>query len=77
MSAVFKSRNEMVDDLIEYELGIIRSMSLDDLDDWIADTLRKGVMGYEQFSDEELALMYAGLLSSRDDDISEMGVDDE
>lgn len=63
MSAVMKSRSEMIADLIDYEVGIIKSMGLDDVDSWIATVLERGYRGYDDFTDMELVTMYVQFLN--------------
>ena len=73
MSIANKSRDEVIDELIEYEMGWLRQMSLKDYDDWVMTSMRVGLQGYEELSDDELAIMYVALLGEQDKQIAEGG----
>lgn len=73
MSIVDKSRSEMIDELIEYEMGWLKQMSLDDYDDWVMTSLRIGLKGYEEMTEGELVVVYSALLIQRDKDLAEGG----
>jgi hypothetical protein len=77
MSIVDKSRSEIIDELIEYEMGILRQMSLDDFDDWVKSCMHYGLQGYDELSDVELAGMYSALVDEQDKQIAEGGNDEK
>lgn len=73
MSIENKSRDEIIDELIEYELDVIRSISYEEFDKWVRSCMRVGLQGYEELADDELALMYMALLGEQDKQIAEGG----
>ena len=68
-----KSRSEIIKELIDYEMGWLRQMSLDDFDDWVMTSLRIGLKGYDEMTDVELAVVYSALLTQQDKDLAEGG----
>ena len=73
MSIVNKSRSEMIDELVDYEVGIMRSMSINTLGAWVKTVLVDGLTGYNQMADEEIAIMYSAIIMQQDRDLAEGG----
>ena len=73
MSIANKSRDEVIDELIEYEIDVMRSISYEEFDSWVRSSMRVGLQGYEELTDDELAIMYVALLGEQDKQIAEGG----
>lgn len=73
MSITNKSRDEVIDELIEYEIDVMRSISYEEFDSWVRSSMRVGLQGYEELSDDELSILYVALLGEQDKQIAEGG----
>ena len=63
-----KTREEMIQELIEDDMNGVASMSMGDNDDLIRDMLLQGRKGYNNYTDEELNEEYKRYLEMQDEE---------
>ena len=66
-----KTREEMIQELIEDDMNGVASMSMGDNDDLIRDMLLQGRKGYNNYTDEELNEEYKRYLEMQKEDDEE------
>jgi hypothetical protein len=66
-----KTREEMIQELIEDDMNGVASMSMGENDDLIRDMLLQGRKGYNNYNDEELKEEYKRYLDMQKDDDDE------
>ena len=67
-----KTREEMIQELIEDDMNGVASMSMGENDDLIRDMLLEGRKGYNNYTDEELPEEYKRYLDMQNDDDEEV-----
>lgn len=70
-----KTREEMIQELIEDDMNGVASMSMGENDNLIRDMLLEGRKGYNNYTDEELQEEYKRYLDMQNED-DEEGEDD-
>ena len=66
-----KTREEMIQELLEDDMNGVASMSMGDNDDLIRDMLLQGRKGYNNYTDEELNEEYKRYLEMQKEDDEE------
>jgi hypothetical protein len=66
-----KTREEMIQELIEDDMNGVASMSMGENDDLIRDMLLQGRKGYNNYTDEELNEEYKRYLEMQNEDDEE------
>jgi hypothetical protein len=66
-----KTREEMIQELIEDDMNGVASMSMGENDDLIRDMLLQGRKGYNNYNDEELKEEYKRYLDMQKEDDDE------
>jgi hypothetical protein len=66
-----KTREEMIQELVEDDMNGVASMSMGENDDLIRDMLLQGRKGYNNYTDEELQEEYKRYLEMQNDDDEE------
>ena len=66
-----KTREEMIQELIEDDMNGVASMSMGENDDLIRDMLLEGRKGYNNYTDEELQEEYKRYLDMQKEDDDE------
>ena len=66
-----KTREEMIEELIEDDMNGVASMSLGENDNLIRDMLLEGRKGYNNYTDEELQEEYKRYLDMQNEDDEE------
>ena len=66
-----KTREEMIQELIEDDMNGVASMSMGENDDLIRDMLLQGRKGYNNYNDEELKEEYKRYLDMQKEDNDE------
>jgi hypothetical protein len=66
-----KTRQEMIQELIEDDMNGVASMSMGENDDLIRDMLLQGRKGYNNYTDEELNEEYKRYLEMQNEDDEE------
>ena len=63
-----KTREEMIQELVEDDMNGVASMSMGENDDLIRDMLLEGRKGYNNYTDEELQEEYKRYLEMQNDE---------
>lgn len=71
-----KTREEMIQELIEDDMNGVASMSMGENDNLIRDMLLEGRKGYNNYTDEELQEEYKLYLEQQEEDEDEEDEDD-
>ena len=66
-----KTREEMIQELVEDDMNGVASMSMGENDDLIRDMLLQGRKGYHNYTDEELNEEYKRYLEMQNEDDEE------
>ena len=66
-----KTREEMIEELIEDDMNGVASMSMNENDNLIRDMLLEGRKGYNNYTDEELQEEYKRYLDMQNEDDEE------
>ena len=66
-----KTREEMIQELLEDDMNDVASMSMGDNDDLIRDMLLQGRKGYNNYTEEELQEEYKCYLDMQNEDDEE------
>jgi hypothetical protein len=66
-----KTREEMIQELVEDDMNGVASMSMGENDDLIRDMLLQGRRGYNNYTDEELQEEYKRYLNMQKEDDDE------
>jgi hypothetical protein len=66
-----KTREEMIQELVEDDMNGVASMSMGENDDLIRDMLLEGRKGYNNYTDEELQEEYKRYLNMQKEDDDE------
>lgn len=66
-----KTREEMIQELLEDDMNGVASMSMGENDDLIRDMLLQGRKGYNNYTDEELQEEYKRYLEMQNEDDEE------
>ena len=66
-----KTREEMIQELVEDDMNGVASMSMGENDDLIRDMLLQGRKGYNNYTDEELNEEYKRYLEMQNEDDEE------
>jgi hypothetical protein len=66
-----KTREEMIQELVEDDMNGVASMSMGENDDLIRDMLLQGRKGYNNYTDEELQEEYKRYLEMQNEDDEE------
>lgn len=66
-----KTREEMIQELLDDDMNGVASMSMGENDSLIRDMLLEGRKGYNNYTDEELQEEYKRYLDMQDDDEEE------
>ena len=66
-----KTREEMIQELVEDDMNGVASMSMGENDDLIRDMLLQGRKGYNNYTDEELQEEYKRYLNMQKEDDDE------
>jgi hypothetical protein len=72
-----KTREEMIQELLEDDMNGVASMSMGENDDLIRDMLLQGRKGYNNYTEEELQEEYKRYLEMQNEDDEEDDDDDE
>jgi hypothetical protein len=69
-----KTREEMIQELVEDDMNGVASMSMGENDDLIRDMLLQGRRGYNNYTDEELQEEYKRYLNMQKEDDEEASI---